>query len=64
MLVKLGDVWVDPSIVAFIEPELGRVTVVTTEGRFTNEGDVDAYAAIINNAGQSYGGSDEAPEGE
>lgn len=63
MLVKLGDVWVDPSKVIMLEP--GETISVITESKSSRTlGDIDIFASIINNAiGQSYGGQDEEVAG-
>jgi hypothetical protein len=59
MLVKLGDVWVDPTKVVMLEP--GLSVAITTETRSAlSAGGIDDFAAIINNSvGQTYGGGDE-----
>lgn len=64
MLVKLGDVWVDPvkveAIYADSQGKNTTIDLVTRSYLGSEEGRVDEYAAIINNAvGQSFGGSDE-----
>lgn len=66
MLVRLGNIWVDPHKIVSLEPLIDRVEITTTENSFCTEGDADKFASIINNvAGQSYGGTeDEAPKEE
>lgn len=73
MLVKLGNVWVDPIQVIFIscgkdhvsisvkeDGYVGAMTIASPESWEEAESLRDEYAAIINNAvGQSYGGGDE-----
>jgi len=59
MLVKLGDVWVDPTKVVMLESGIS-IAVVTETRSALSVGDIDEFASIINNAvGQSYGGEDE-----
>lgn len=57
MLVKIGNVWVDPTKVISLHARY----VTTTENCIELGGDFDSYAAIINNAlqVQSYGGEQE-----
>lgn len=76
MLVKLGDIWVDPQQVIFImansnvvsmsvkeDGYIGAMPVYTAESKEQAELLRDEYAAIINNSvGQSYGGEDAAPK--
>ena len=73
MLVKLGDVWVDPVRVVTIHPSYYDVHASIRDqyqaaffklGSFPSEDEAkngaNEYAAIINNAvGSSYGGVDE-----
>lgn len=73
MLVKLGDMWVDPKQIIFIVTRSNSVCVSVKEDGFIGAMSVaqtesleqaellrDDFAAIINNAiGQSYGGQDE-----
>lgn len=63
MLVKLGDMWVDPTKVVMLEPGLS-IAIVTETRSALSAGDVDDFASIINNAvGSSYGGQDEEETG-
>jgi hypothetical protein len=73
MLVKLGNVWVDPSRVSFMEPSVVHddlmdslseiIAIKTQDGATRSAGNLDEFAAIINNAiGQTYGGGDEEVE--
>lgn len=62
MLVKLGDVWVDPTQVVFIDPGEHRVSIMTTKGCANTLGNADDFASIVNKAGQSFGGEDETPK--
>ena len=73
MLVKLGNVWVNPNTVDGIETSErnGQIVfnVVTEKRSYTSypnpEQTIDSYAAIINTAGQSFGGDDnEKPKEE
>lgn len=73
MLVKLGEVWVDPSQVVFItaqsyavsiamkEGYIGSVSIFTAESREMAVAFRDDFAAVVNNAlsTQSYGGESE-----
>jgi hypothetical protein len=74
MLVKLGDIWVDPTKVVLLEPyaihagmkssETSLVNIVTEKHASSTTGGIDTFAAIINNSvGQSYGGEvEETPK--
>lgn len=62
MLVKLGNVWVNPHRVSFLEIFGDDVTIITTEGSTRTSGDIDEFASIVNSAGQSFGGEDEEPK--
>lgn len=67
MLVKLGNIWVDPiKIEVIYAHSTGDNTTVDISGRSylaCTEGMADEFAAIINNAiGQSYGDGNEEPE--
>lgn len=72
MLVKLGDMWIDPNKVWAINPiiknEQSIIELVTENQIYdilTNENNKpDTFAAIINNTSQSYGGEDEKSEGK
>jgi len=56
MLVKLGEVWVDPTKVV----SLHGTFVTTTENCIDVHGNIDEFAAIINNSiGQTYGGEED-----
>lgn len=54
MLVKLGDVWVDPSRVEFLEPSLDKssisISIVTPDRSTQSNGSIDDFASIINEA--------------
>ena len=64
MLVKLGDVWVDPTKVVMIEHSGLDIAIVTETRSGLSTGNIDDFAAIINNAvGSSYGGVDEEETG-
>lgn len=64
MLVKLGEVWVDPTKVVMLEPS-DMVSVITETRSSRTLGDIGEFAAIINNAiGQSFGGQDEENSGQ
>jgi len=65
MLVKLGDIWVDPSKVESVacEKKEGNVCIVTERHSYLSipeniDSALDEFAAIINNAlnTQSFGG--------
>jgi len=59
MLVKLGNVWVDPTKVIMLEPGMS-IAIVTETRSSLSAGEIDNFANIINSAvGQSYGGEDE-----
>lgn len=73
MLVKLGDVWVDPAQVIYLCCRGNAVAMSVKEGGFIGAMEVsiadsreeaeskrDEFAFIINNTGQSFGGEDEA----
>ena len=66
MLVKLGDIWVDPCRVSSLGTMDGTNKVmIVVDGRncFPNNISVEDCADIINKAGQSYGGGeDETPK--
>ena len=60
MLVKLGDVWVDPTKVIIMEP--GMSVSILTEGRCSmSAGNINDFAEIINKAlsTQTFGGDNE-----
>lgn len=75
MLVKLGEIWVDPAQVEILEPRIitptnpdgnsvimQMVAIVTQDRSTESVGDIDEFASIINSAlqSQSFGGeSDE-----
>lgn len=77
MLVKLGNIWVDPQQVIFITASSNIVSMSVKEDGFVGAfpiyaaesqelalGFRDEFAAIINNAvGQTYGGGDEEETG-
>lgn len=67
MLVKLGNVWVNPNIVESIYSDsMESITSFDTVSRsyLATIGDkCDEFASIVNNAiGQSFGGDDETPK--
>lgn len=62
MLVKLGDIWVDPAKVVLMEPNMEKICIVTPDGSTTTSGDINTFASIINNSGQSFGGENETPK--
>lgn len=72
MLVKLGDVWIDPPQIVYISPSETAVTVYVRDGECFTVSNVDSYdeaknlcdeSAIIVNAAlstQSFGVPDES----
>ena len=63
MLVRLGNVWVNPDKAAAVFTSEDGKTLVLAERRllFPNIS-ADDCAVIINNSGQSFGGEDETPK--
>lgn len=75
MLVKLGNSWVNPERISFLEPAINRdnignslaevISIVTMDGSTRTAGNIDEFASIVNNAlGQSYGGENEVSKEE
>lgn len=75
MLVKLGDVWVDPAKVVFLESSpvnadtddsiADRICIMTDKGSSRTLGNIDEFASIVNNAvSQSFGGQVEETPAE
>lgn len=71
MLVKIGRMWIDPAQVVYIMPlstniavsvkedgYCGGITIASAESQEEAEIISDKFAAIINSAGQSFGGED------
>lgn len=60
MLVKLGDVWVDPVKVVIIDHSDSVISIITETKSVSSSGNADNFASIVNNAiGQSYGDENE-----
>lgn len=52
MLVKLGDVWVDPRRIDFLEPQQDgiSVSIVTPDKASITKGNIGDFAKIVNEA--------------
>lgn len=65
MLVKLGNIWVNPlrvSAVGLLEDTENVIVVVDDRNHMPQGITSDECASIINSSGQSYGGEDDAPK--